>query len=279
MSSKTTLADFLEAKRQGRKFTAVSCYDYTTARLIGQCNVEMILVGDSAAQVILGHDSTLPATMDFMVTITAAVARAGQGPLLVADMPFLSYQLSIAEAIKNASRFIVEAGAKMVKIEATAAQIDTIKAICDADIAVMAHLGMRPQARKLKAQASTAETAIELVNLADRMVDAGASFVLLEGVAMEVAKIITQRLPVPVLSCGSGLYCDGQILIINDILGLTAGPMPKFAKSYGNLGPEIVKAVKAYAEEISAGKYPDDNHSYHIKAGQLEELEKMLRLT
>ena len=277
---RVTVADLLDAKKQGRKVVAVSCYDYTTARLVAQTDVEMILVGDSAAQVILGHDSTLPATMDFMVAITAAVRRGAPNVCLVADMPFLSYQLGIAEAVRNAGRFAAESGTQMIKIEASSAYLDVIKAVSDAGMAVMAHIGIRPQSicriGRFKAEASTAEMAAELVALAAQMIDAGAIALLLEGVCAEVARIITERNEAPVIGCGSGPYCDGQILIAPDILGLTQGPQPKFAKSYAKLGDATIAAFAEYTSQVRAGRYPDDEHSYRMKNGEMERLQKML---
>jgi 3-methyl-2-oxobutanoate hydroxymethyltransferase len=281
MDTKITIADLLTAKRQNRKIVAVSCYDYTTAKLISQTEVQMILVGDSAAQFVLGFDSTLPATMDFMVAITAAVRRGAPNVCLVADMPFLSYQVGKSEAVKNAGRFAAEAGAQMIKIEASGAYLDVIKAVSDAGMAVMAHIGIRPQSiskiGRFKAEAATAEMALELINLAEQMVYAGASSLLIEGTAAEVAEIITKRCEVPVISCGSGPGCDGQILIAPDILGLTQGPSPKFAKSYSNLADKTIEAFKTYSKEIQEGKYPDKEHSYHMKAGELERLKEMLQ--
>jgi len=280
MDNKITIAELIEAKRQDRKIAAVSCYDYITASLVAKTDVQMILVGDSAAQVVLGFDSTLPATMNFMVAITAAVRRGAPNVYLVADMPFLSYQVGINEAIKNAGRFVVEAGAQMVKIEATSTYLDVIKAISNAGIAVMAHIGIRPQAisktGKFKAEATTAEMAIELISLAEQMLDAGASSLLLEGTAAEVAEIITKRTQVPVISCGSGPGCDGQILIAPDILGLTQPPMPKFAKEYTNSADVTIKAFESYAADVTGGKFPDKNHSYHMKPGELEKLDKLM---
>jgi len=281
MDTKITIADLLAAKRQNRKIVAVSCYDYTTAKLISQTEVQMILVGDSAAQVVLGFDSTLPATMDFMVAITAAVRRGAPNVYLVADMPFLSYQVGKAEAVKNAGRFAAEAGAQMIKIEASGAYLDVIKAVSDAGMAVMAHIGIRPQSiskiGRFKAEATTAEMALELITLAEQMVYAGAGSLLLEGTAAEVAEIITKRFEVPVIGCGSGPGCDGQILIAPDILGLTQGPSPKFAKSYGNLADGTIEAFAEYSREIQAGQYPDKEHSYHMKVGELERLEELLQ--
>ncbi len=281
MEGKITIAQLIEAKRQGQKIAAVSCYDYTTARLIRQADVEMILVGDSAAQMILGLDSTLPATMDFMVALTAAVRRAAPNVYLVADMPFLSYQLGVYEAIKNAGRFVTEAGAQMIKIEAGTAYLDVIKAISDAGMPVMAHIGIRPQSicktGQFKAQATTAAMAMDLINLAGQMTAAGASMLLLEGAATEVAAIITQRSDVPVISCGSGSGCDGQILIAPDILGLTQGPAPKFAKSYANLAQQVIDAVATYSRQVKTSQFPDKEHSYHMKPGELQRLQSLLK--
>jgi 3-methyl-2-oxobutanoate hydroxymethyltransferase len=281
MNNKVTAADLLAAKRQGRKLVAISCYDFTTARLAAQADVQMILVGDSAAQVVLGFDSTLHATMDFMVTITAAVRRGAPNSCLVADMPFLSYHLGLNEAVKNAGRFVTEAGAQMVKIEAGEAHLDVIKAVSDAGMAVMAHIGIRPQTigrlGRLKAEATTAEMALELIDVADQMVRAGAVSLLIEGAAAEVAEIITKRSEVPVIGCGSGPGCDGQILIVHDILGLTQGPGPKFAKSYGNLAEATVDAFARYAKEIQQGEFPDKDHSYHMKSGEFDRLERLLQ--
>jgi len=281
MNSKITIADLLEAKRQNRKIAVISCYDYTTAQLISQTDVEMIIVGDSAAQVVLGFDSTLPATMDFMVALTTAVRRGAPNVFLVGDMPFLSYQVTEAEAVRNAGRFFTETNAQMVKIEATGAHLDVIKAVSDAGMAVMAHIGIRPQSiskfGRFKAEATTAEMAAELISLAEQMTNVGASSLLIEGTAAEVAQIITQRSEVPVISCGSGPGCDGQVLIAPDILGLTQGPCPKFAKRYSNLGHEVINAFKAYSKDVQSGQYPDKAHSYHMKSGEFERLQKLLK--
>jgi 3-methyl-2-oxobutanoate hydroxymethyltransferase len=281
MSSRTTIADLLKAKQERRAIAAVSCYDYTTACLVAQTDVEMILVGDSAAQMVLGFDSTLPVTMDFMVTITAAVRRAAPNAYLVADMPFLSYHTGLADAIRNAGRFLTEAGAQMVKIEATAAFVDTVRAVGDAGIPVMAHIGILPQrvaaVGRLRAEATTAEAGLSLVELAGRMIDAGASSLLIEGTAAEVAQIITERSSVPVISCGSGGGCDGQILIAPDILGLSSGHLPKFAKAFADLGPRSVEGFRKYAEAVKTGRFPDVEHSYHMKSGEFERLQGMLR--
>ena len=216
-----------------------------------------------------------------MVAITAAVRRGAPNVCLVADMPFLSYQVGVNEAVKNAGRFAAEAGAQMIKIEASGAYLDVIKAVSDAGMAVMAHIGIRPQSiskiGRFKAEATTAEMALELITLVEQVVYAGAGSLLLEGTAAEVAEIITKRCEVPVIGCGSGPGCDGQILIAPDILGLTQGPSPKFAKSYGNLADDTIEAFAEYSREIQAGQYPDKEHSYHMKAGELGRLKELLQ--
>jgi len=280
MENRITIADLMKAKQERRRFAVVSCYDYTTARLVAQAQVEMILVGDSAAQLVLGHDSTLPVSLDFMVTITAAVRRAAPNIYLVADMPFLSYQTGVADAIRNAGRFLVEAGAQMVKIETTGAYLDTIRAVSDAGIPVMAHIGLLPQwittVGRFRAGATTADAAINLIRLAEQMVESGASALLVEGTAAEVAQIITERSPVPVVSCGSGPDCDGQVLVAPDILGLSQNGSPKFAKAFADLGPQMLDAFRKYGEEIRAGRFPDAEHSYHMKPGQAQQLQEQL---
>ncbi|MCU0915320.1 MAG: 3-methyl-2-oxobutanoate hydroxymethyltransferase [Planctomycetes bacterium] len=280
MNGRITIADLRTAKQQQRPIVAVSCYDYTTASLVSEAQVDMILVGDSAAQLVLGFDSTLPATMDFMVAITAAVCRGAPNVYLVADMPFLSYHTSIADAIRNGGRFLAEAGAQMVKIEATAAYVETVGAVSNAGIPVMAHIGLLPQRiaekGRFRAEATTAEAGVALIDLAERMVNAGAGALLIEGTAAEVAQRITERTEVPVISCGSGASCDGQILIAPDILGLSAGHPPKFARDFGNLRAPTIQAFQAYAEHVRAGQFPDAEHSYHMKPGELQRLEGLL---
>lgn len=275
-----TILDLMELKQRGQKIAAVSCYDYTTARLVSRAGVEMILVGDSAAQILLGHESTLPATMDLMVTLTAAVRKGAPDVCLVADMPFLSYQTSLADAVRNAGRFASEARVQIIKIEVTAAHLDVIKAVSDAGMSVMAHIGIRPQSitklGRLKAEGTTAELAYELIELGQSVIRAGANSLLLEGTAREVARIVTEKTPVPVISCGSGPDCDGQILVISDILGLGEGPMPKFSRRFADLNEAVVRALSEYAGQIRSGKFPDDSQCYHIKAGELEKLSHML---
>lgn len=278
--SKLTIQDLLEMKASGRKFSCVCCYDYTTARFVAQAGAEMILVGDSAAQYILGYDSTLPATMEFMLTLTEAVRRAAPEVCLIADMPFLSWHTSLSDAIKNAGRFVQYAHADIIKIETVRPYLDTVKAVSDTGMAVMSHLGICPQRigkmGKLKAEGTTVQAAYEMIQLAHDAVAAGASMLLLEGTARQVAGHIARQVRVPVLSCGSGPDCDGQVLIIHDILGLSGQEMPKFAKSFTSLSSSMSQALSGYVKEVRSGSFPDDNHSYNMKAGQWEQLQQML---
>lgn len=281
MDTKVTIANLIKARSQGQKFAVVSCYDYLTARIVSQTNTSMIIVGDSAAQLVLGYDSTLPATMDFMVAITAAVRRGAPNLCLAADMPFLSYQVGIPEAVKNAGRFVVEAGAQIIKIEATAAHINIIQAVSDSGMAVMAHIGIKPQSiartGRYKAEATTAESAVQLVDLAGKMVEAGAVTLLLEGVAVEAAKMINESVDVPTIGIGAGPYCDGQVLVAPDILGLLSGPKPKFSKSWADIGNATQEAFAAYAKDVNEGTYPADEYCYHMKPGELEKLKHILK--
>jgi len=280
MNGKITIAHLYEYKAEGHKIAAVSCYDCITAGLCEKAGIEMLLVGDSAAQVVLGYESTLPVTMDFMVELTAGVRRGARNTFLVADMPFLSYQTSVSDAIKNAGRFVAQAGADMVKIEATSEYLDVIRAVSRAGISVMAHIGVRPQyigkTGGYKAEGRGVQEGMELISVAEQMVYAGAKALLVEASATEVGKIITNRVDVPVISCGAGAGCDGQILVAPDILGLTEAPTPKFTKNYADLSEDYRKAFARYAEEVRKGRFPDDQHSYHMKKGEFEQLNGQL---
>jgi 3-methyl-2-oxobutanoate hydroxymethyltransferase len=273
---KVTISTLTEAKTEGRKFSAVSCYDYTSAKLVAAAGVEVLLVGDSAAQFMLGFDSTLPAATDFMVAITAAVKRAAPDRLIVADLPYESCRAGIERILKDSQRFVNESGADVVKIETSVERFDAVKTVINAGISVMPHLGIRPQTGRYKAEGATADIAAQLIKLADKVHQAGAQMLLLEGTAREVAKIIAQRLPLPVIGCGSGPDCDGQVLVLPDILNLKAGPVPKFSKSFADIGRACVEAVALYANDVKQGLYPDDAHCYHMKAGEYEKLEKLM---
>ena len=282
MNTPRTILDLYAAKQDGRKIVMVSCYDYTTARLVSESDVDAILVGDSAAQLILGHDSTLPATMDFMVMLTAAVRRGAPDTCLVADMPFMSYQTGVSDALRNAGRFVTEAGAQIVKIEAIDAYLDVVQAVSNAGISVMAHIGIRPQSisrsGRLKAEGTTAKLAYDLICTAQNMVKAGADSLLIEGTAHEVSDLITKRVTVPVISCGSGVSCDGQVLVAHDILGLSMGKKARFSRSFSNLSEQTISAMDAYSTAVRNREYPNDQYCYHMKTGELEKLEERLGL-
>ncbi|PKL48846.1 MAG: 3-methyl-2-oxobutanoate hydroxymethyltransferase [Planctomycetes bacterium HGW-Planctomycetes-1] len=273
---KVTLETLHQAKANRQKFSVISCYDYTSAKLVAAAGVDVLLVGDSASQFTLGFDSTLPVTMDFMLTITAAVRRAVPDLLLAADMPYEGCKNGTVETVINAERFAKQAGADIIKIEAAESDIETIKAVINSGIPVMPHLGIRPQTGKYKAEGTTAEVAAEIIELAEQMYKAGAQMLLLEGTAREAAKIITEKLPIPVIGCGSGPDCDGQVLILPDILNLTGGPVPKFSKSFADIGKASIDAIASYDRQIKQSAFPDDSHSYHMKTGEYEKLKRLI---
>lgn len=274
---KVTIKSLTEAKKHGKKFSVVSCYDYTSAVLTAQSGVDVLLAGDSAAQFVLGFDNTRGVTMDFMIAITAGIRKASNDLMLVADMPYLGTINGKDETVKNAKRFIKECGADIVKIEAAESDFETIKAVIDSGVPVMPHMGIRPQTGKYKAEGTTAEIGSQIIELARKSYKAGAKMLLLEGTAREVAKIISQELPIPVISCGSGPDCDGQVLVLPDILKLRDAAGPKFSKSFGNVGNAIIDAITLYSNDIKKGIFPDDEHSYHMKPGEFEKLNKMIK--
>jgi 3-methyl-2-oxobutanoate hydroxymethyltransferase len=274
---KVTIPTLLEAKKNGKKFSVVSCYDYTSAVLSASAGVDVLLAGDSASQFMLGFNSTTDVPMEYMFAITAGLRRASSDLMLVADMPYNGCCNGKDETVKNSQRFVTECGADIVKIEMVEANLDTIKAMVDAGIAVMPHIGIRPQTGKYKAEGTTAEVGAELIRFAEELYNIGAQMLLIEGTAREVAKIISEKLPIPVISCGSGPDCDGQVLVLPDILGLRDGPIPKFAKRFGNVGSAMIDAISSYSNQIKQGIFPDDEHSYHMKSGEYEKLKTMIK--
>lgn len=274
--AKITLAT-LRARKQAREpISMLTAYDFPMAQIEEAAGVDCILVGDSAAQVVLGHDSTLPATMDFMVTIAGAVRRGAPTAFLIGDMPYLSFNVTAEEAIRNAGRFMAEAGCDAVKIEGDARLAETVRAMSTATIPVMVHLGLRPQAVHqyggYRAQGRDANSARSLINDAKILEDAGAIALLLEAVPPEPARIITQSTKLPVIGCGAGPFCDGHVVVLHDMLGLTGGSVPKFVQRYADLRGEVRKAVRAYVEDISERRYPTDGHCYHMGAGEAAKL-------
>lgn len=273
---KITLATLLERKRSKQKFAVLTCYDFTHAAIEEKAGVEAILVGDSAAQVILGHSTTLPATMEFLVTLAGAVRRGAPGAFLIGDMPYLSYHVNIEDAIRNAGRFMAEAGCDAVKVEVDGGMVATVEALARASIPVCAHLGLRPQAVHLaggyRAQARDAESAKRLIADARAMERAGACMLLLEAVPPEPARIVAEGTRLPVIGCGAGPACDGQVVVLHDMLGLTNGAAPRFVKRFADVHGEMSRAIGTYIAEIRSGAYPAAEHCYSMAAGEAAKL-------
>jgi 3-methyl-2-oxobutanoate hydroxymethyltransferase len=263
--------------KNSKKITVVTAYDYTTAQLCDKAGVDIMLVGDSAGMVMLGYENTIPVTMEQMCLFTEAVSRGRQNALVVADMPFMSYQSSKSQAIENAGR-LVKAGADAVKLEGGTEIKDTVHAIVDIGIPVMGHIGFQPQTSTLqegyKVQAKTKDAALRLVESAKTLEEAGVFSITLEMVTKEVSKIISSSIHIPTIGIGSGPDCDGQVLVIHDILGLYEKLKPKFVKRYLELSSEIVKAVELYKSDVIAGKFPGTEHSFSMDKTELERLRK-----
>lgn len=278
--TKTTLSTLHAMKRQKRPIPVLTCYDATIARLIEQAGIECILVGDTYAEVVLGHPTTLPVTVDQMLTVTQAVRRGAPSVYLIGDMPFLSYQVSVQEAVRNAGRFMSEAGCDCVKIEVDHRLLPAVEAMSAASIPVMAHLGLRPQSihsiGAYKVQGRDAEQALDLIDDARRMEDAGAVALLLEAVPAEVADTITRRTSLPVIGCVSGTLTDGQVVVLHDILGLGAGHAPRAVRRYAQLDEALVGAFQAYATDVRGGQFPLDEYSARMSADQLARLSQLL---
>jgi len=264
--TKVTIPALTEMKRQGKPISALTAYDYATSRLVDEAGIDLILVGDSLAMVVLGHDNTLAITVDEMLHHTRAVRRAVRRALVVADMPFGSYHASVAEGVRNAIRFIKEAGAEAVKIEGP--RVELVRALTEAEIPVVGHLGLTPQSVHrmggFKVQARTAETVLRLKADAMALAEAGAGVIVLEGVPREVAAAITAELPVPTIGIGAGPDCDGQILVFHDMVSLTFSPPAKFVRRYADAGALLRTAVEHYREDVEHRAFPSDEESYHL---------------
>ncbi|MEM2312925.1 MAG: 3-methyl-2-oxobutanoate hydroxymethyltransferase [Candidatus Nezhaarchaeales archaeon] len=276
---KVTIPKLMRMKKEGEKIVMVTAYDYPTAVLADQAGVDVILVGDSVGMVMLGYPSTLPVTMDEVLHHAKAVVRGVKRALVIGDMPFMSYNASVEEAIRNAGTFL-KAGCDAVKLEGGSEMEKTVKAIVDAGIPVMGHIGLTPQRFALlggyKVQGRDAASAKKVIEDAEALEKAGAFAVLLELTTSEVAKIITEELTIPTIGIGSGAYCDGQVLVITDLLGLTMWtPTPKFAKQYVNLSEVISNALKAYVNDVRTGRFPTDEHSYYMVQGEFEKLKSL----
>ena len=269
---KITVPSLLQRKslqpQDATKITCLTAYDYPTARLLDEAGVEVLLVGDSLGMVMLGHETTLPVTVDEMLHHTRAVRKGTRRALVVADMPFGSYHAEIAESVRNAVRFVKEAGAEAVKVEGGERRLELIVRLTEAEIPVMGHIGLTPQSLHamggFKVQGKTPDAAEHLVRDARAVEAAGAFAIVLEGIPRELAALITRELRIPTIGIGAGPDCDGQILVINDLLGLTFGPVPKFARQYTNLSEIISSAAREYCSDVRRGTFPSDAESYHM---------------
>lgn len=277
LDKKVTISTLLAMKRSGQKFAMLTSYDATTAALQQAAGVESLLVGDSLGMTILGEPDTVTVGMDVSVALTKAVRRGAPLCYVVADMPFMSYA-TVDSALENAGRYLAEARADAVKLEVDRRHVSVVAELAKAGVPVMAHLGILPQrvaqAGGYRVQGKSAAGAIELVESARMMIDAGATSLLLEGVPPEPAALIAQRSPVPVIGCGAGPGCDGSVLVVHDVLGLGAGHVPTFAKQYARLDETIRDACRQYAEDVHAGRYPAEEHNYKMDADQAEQLKR-----
>jgi 3-methyl-2-oxobutanoate hydroxymethyltransferase len=264
--TKVTVPALTEMKRQGKPISALTAYDYSTSRLADEAGIDLLLVGDSLAMVVLGHENTLAVTVDEMLHHTRAVRRAVRRALVVADMPFGSYHGTAGEGLSNAIRFIKEAGAEAVKIEGP--RIELVRALTEAEIPVIGHLGLTPQSIHrmggYRVQARTAETVLQLKADAHALAHAGAGAIVLEGIPREVAAELTAELPIPTIGIGAGPDCDGQILVFHDLVNLTFAPAAKFVRRYADAGALIRSAIEHYREDVEHRAFPSDEESYHL---------------
>lgn len=272
---KVTIPKLYEMKRKGEKIAFLTGYDYPTAALEDEAGIDMILIGDSGGMTTLGYSTTLPVTMNEMMVFTGSVCRAVKYALVVGDMPYMSYQASVVEAIKNAGRFIA-AGCDAIKLEGGARVSETVRAIVKAGIPVMGHIGLTPQSYTqlggFKVQGRTADTAKQLLADAKALEEAGVFAILIECVPAQVGKLITESISVPTLGLGAGADCDGQIVIVHDILSLFRAFRPKFVKVYANVGESMLNAFKSYVKEVKSGEFPKPEHFYKISREELAKI-------
>jgi len=260
----TTVRDLARFKKDAKRFVMLTAYDFPTAQILDEAGVPVLLVGDSLAQVILGYDTTLPVTMEEMLHHARAVARGARSALIVGDMPFGSYQISIEEGLRNATRFLKEGNVHAVKVEGP--QFELTRALVDRGIPVMAHLGLTPQSVHAmggyRVQAKTEESAHRLLDEAESLQKSGAFSLVLEGIPTSVAEQVTKALDIPTVGIGAGPHCDAQVLVITDLLGMGSGKYPKFVKPYANMRETIVDAVGRFSADVERGVFPDEEHSY-----------------
>ncbi len=261
-----TVQDFLRMKSEGKKITMLTAYDYPFAQIVDEAGIDGILVGDSLGMVVQGLENTLPVTMDEMIYHTKMVSRGVKNALVIGDMPFMSYQAGIGDAVRNAGRFLKEAGASAVKLEGGGEVAEQVRAMTRSDIPVMAHIGLTPQSIHrmggYRVQGKTEEAAKRLVEEARIMEDAGAFSLIIEAVPMDLAKKITGGLSIPTIGIGAGPYCDGQVLVLHDVIGMFERFVPKFVKRYANIKEEALRAVREYREEVQEGKFPSEKESF-----------------
>lgn len=274
---KITVSTIQEKKQRREPITCLTAYDYATARLVDEAGIDMILVGDSLAMVVLGYETTLPVTLDEMLHHTRAVRRAARRSLLIADMPYATYQVSEEEAVRNAARFIKEAGAEAVKIEGGEKRAGLVQRLRDAEIPVMGHIGLTPQSVHrmggFKVQGKSLAAIEQLMRDAVALNGAGVFSIVLEGIPREVAAMITAEVSVPTIGIGAGPDCDGQVLVLHDLLGLTFSTAPKFVRQYADLRTAISGAVRAFKEDVETGGYPGEDESYHLPREVAQALE------
>ncbi len=270
-----SVQDIVKMKKEGEKISVITSYDYTLASLCDKAGIDILLVGDSAGMVMLGYENTIPVTMDQMCMFTEAVSRARTNSLLVADLPFMSYQVNIDEAIKNSGR-LIKAGADAVKLEGGTTMAETISAIVDVGIPVMGHIGLQPQTTMLsqgyKVQGKTKDTALKLIDDAKELEEAGVFSIALEMVSHEVAEIISETVNVPTIGIGSGVGCDGQVLVVQDLLGMYDKLKPKFVRKYMNLSEDIVNSVENYKKDIKSGSFPAQENWFSMDSEELIKL-------
>jgi 3-methyl-2-oxobutanoate hydroxymethyltransferase len=277
---KLSLLRLAEMKREGEKIAMVTAYDAPSARLADEAGVDLILVGDSAAMVVLGHDSTLPISLDEMLLLTAAVTRSTRRALVVGDLPFGSYQQSDEKAVASAVRMVKEGGADIVKLEGSDRRLSRVRAIVDAGIPVMGHIGLTPQSATMlggyKPQGKTAIKARHLVDAAKALDGANCCALVVEAVPPPVASRIAAAISIPVIGIGAGAGCDGQVLVWHDLLGLSDDPVPRFVKRYAELSTEIRRAIAAYVDDVRSGAYPEEKHTYAMPKDERDRFEEMV---
>ena len=277
---KVTIATLAEKKSRREPITCLTAYDYATARLVDEAGIDMILVGDSLAQVVLGYDSTLPVTMEEMLHHTRAVRRAVKRAFLIADMPYASYHVSAEEAVRNATQFMKYGGAEAAKLEGGEKRIEIVHRLVDAEIPVMGHIGLTPQSVNAmggyKVQGKTLKAIEQLMRDAVALDEAGVCAMVLEGIPREVAALITAEVSTPTIGIGAGPECDGQVLVINDLVGMTFMQPAKFVRRYADVGSAIREAIEGFKSDVTAGSYPSDAESYHLPKEIQASLESLL---